>query len=106
MAVPALTHGSKMWTTTTTATTATKQEAKIETAQMKLLKSVAGYIRKDQIRNTNIREELNMKKDVFWGVAPCRNCVNRRFGGTYRLHLQGRRQEEILERTSRAGATD
>jgi hypothetical protein len=24
-------------------------------------------------------------------VAPCRSCVDRRFGGTYRLHLQGRK---------------
>jgi hypothetical protein len=24
-------------------------------------------------------------------VAPCRSCVNRRFGGRYRLHLQGRK---------------
>jgi hypothetical protein len=28
-----------------------------------------------------------MKKAVFWDVAPCRSGVNRRFGGTYRLHL-------------------
>jgi hypothetical protein len=49
---------------------------------------------------------VTMKKAVFWDVALCRNCVNRRFGGMYRLHLQGRRQEEIHERTSRAGATD
>jgi hypothetical protein len=27
---------------------------------------------------------------VFWDVAPCIYCVNRRFGGTYRLHLQDR----------------
>jgi hypothetical protein len=33
-----------------------------------------------------------MKKAVFWDVAPCRSGVNRRFGGTYRLHLQGRRE--------------
>jgi hypothetical protein len=26
---------------------------------------------------------------VFWDVAPCRYFVNRRFGGTYGLHLQG-----------------
>jgi hypothetical protein len=27
----------------------------------------------------------------FWDVVPCRSCeMNRRFGGTYRLHLQGR----------------
>jgi hypothetical protein len=32
---------------------------------------------------------VTMKKSVFWYVAPCRYCVNRRFGGTYRLHLQG-----------------
>jgi hypothetical protein len=32
---------------------------------------------------------VTMKKAVFWDVAACR-CVNRRFGGTYRLHLQGR----------------
>jgi hypothetical protein len=47
-----------------------------------------------------------MKKAVFWDVEPCRCCVNRRFGGAYRLHLQGRKQEDIREQTSRAGATD
>jgi hypothetical protein len=26
-----------------------------------------------------------LKSTVFWGVAPCRSCVNRRFGGTYGL---------------------
>jgi hypothetical protein len=31
------------------------------------------------------------KNSVFWDIAPCRSCVNRRFGGTYRLHLQSRR---------------
>jgi hypothetical protein len=30
-----------------------------------------------------------MKNAVFWDVAPCRYFVNRRFGGTYRLSLQG-----------------
>jgi hypothetical protein len=28
---------------------------------------------------------IKMKKAVFWDVAPCRYCVNRRFGGTYRF---------------------
>jgi hypothetical protein len=36
-----------------------------------------------------------MKNVVFWDVAQCRSCVNRRFGGKYRFHLQGR---EIRER--------
>jgi hypothetical protein len=35
-----------------------------------------------------------MKNAVFWDVVPCRYCVNRRFGGTYRLHLQGRKIRE------------
>jgi hypothetical protein len=34
---------------------------------------------------------LNMKNAVFWDVAPCRSSVNRRFGGTYRYHPQGRK---------------
>jgi hypothetical protein len=41
-----------------------------------------------------------LKKAVFWDVAPCRYCVNRCFGGTYLLNLQGITQEEIRERTS------
>jgi hypothetical protein len=32
-----------------------------------------------------------LKKAVFWDVAPCESCKNRRFGGTCRLHLQGRK---------------
>jgi hypothetical protein len=31
---------------------------------------------------------VTMKNAVFWDVAPCRSSVNRRFGWTYRLHLQ------------------
>jgi hypothetical protein len=32
---------------------------------------------------------VTMKNSVFWDMAPCRYCVNRRFGGKYRFHLQG-----------------
>jgi hypothetical protein len=32
-----------------------------------------------------------MKNAVFWDVAPCRSCANRRFEGTYRPHLQSRK---------------
>jgi hypothetical protein len=31
-----------------------------------------------------------MKNAVFRDVAQCRSCVNRRFGGTYHLHIQGK----------------
>jgi hypothetical protein len=33
-----------------------------------------------------------MKNAVFWDVAPC--SVKQRFGGMYRLHLQGRKIRE------------
>jgi hypothetical protein len=40
-----------------------------------------------------------LKKTLFWDMAPCRYCVNRRFGGTYRLHLQStRKNKKIRER--------
>jgi hypothetical protein len=39
---------------------------------------------------------VTMKNAVLWYVAPCGSCKSRRFGGTCRLHLQGRRK--MLER--------
>jgi hypothetical protein len=35
-----------------------------------------------------------MKNVVFWDVSLCRSCVNWRFGGKYRLHVQGRKIRE------------
>jgi hypothetical protein len=36
-----------------------------------------------------------MKNAVFWGVVPCKcSRLNRRFGGSYHLHLQGRKIRE------------
>jgi hypothetical protein len=35
-----------------------------------------------------------MKNVVFWDVALYRSSVNRRFRGTYRFHLQGRKIRE------------
>jgi hypothetical protein len=37
---------------------------------------------------------LILKHAVFWYEALCRSCMNRHFGGTYRLHLQGRKIRE------------
>jgi hypothetical protein len=39
---------------------------------------------------------ITMKNVVFWDVAPCRYFFNQRFGGTYRLHLQGRRNPRAM----------
>jgi hypothetical protein len=46
---------------------------------------------------------VTMTNAVLWDVAPCRYCINRRFGGTYRLHLQGRRKKSASEEAARAG---
>jgi hypothetical protein len=48
--------------------------------------------------NKNVGFEVStavvMKSIIFWDMTPCSllRC-NRRFGGTYRLHLQGRRSK-------------
>jgi hypothetical protein len=51
-----------------------------------------------QRRNIDIRFEVStvvtMKNAAFWDVALCRSYMNRRFRGTYRLHLQGRKIHE------------
>jgi hypothetical protein len=40
------------------------------------------------------RCSIKTKNAVFWDVASCRSYVNPRFGGTYRLHLQGKEIRE------------
>jgi hypothetical protein len=40
-------------------------------------------------------KNMSMKNAVFWDVAPCRSYVNRRFGGTYHLYLQGRKIRKL-----------
>jgi hypothetical protein len=57
--------------------------------------SVPEYI--DELVRFEISTAATMKNTIFLDMAPCRYCVIRRFGGTYRLHLQGRK---ILERGS------
>jgi hypothetical protein len=44
---------------------------------------------------------VTMKNAVFQDVASYRSCVNRCFGGTYRLHLQGRQIRERRTSVSR-----
>jgi hypothetical protein len=44
-----------------------------------------------------------MKSSIFWDITPCTLLkVNRRFGGTYRLHLQSRRINQA-KRNAKAG---
>jgi hypothetical protein len=41
---------------------------------------------------------VTMKNAVFWDVAPCGFIINRRLEGTYRPHLQGRRNNASEEK--------
>jgi hypothetical protein len=54
----------------------------------KWLRVTKSYLSEQEfICNHHITSSL-LKNAVFWDVVPCRSSVNRRFGGTYRLHLQ------------------
>jgi hypothetical protein len=49
---------------------------------------------------------VTMKNAVFWDLALYISCANRRFGGTYRLHLQGRKIHEGGTSVSRSSAAN
>jgi hypothetical protein len=55
MAVPMLTYASENWTINRL-----NKKKKIESAEMKFLRSVAGYTLLDQKRSTDIRSELKI----------------------------------------------
>jgi hypothetical protein len=64
------------------------------------LSSRTGYIfRKPHLKSNisfnagfEVLTVVVMKNSIFWDITPCSPLrVNRRFGGTHRLHLQGRR---------------
>jgi hypothetical protein len=42
--------------------------------------------------NAEVKKMWTMPSSWLWRL--CRSCINRRFGGTYRLHLQGRKIRE------------
>jgi hypothetical protein len=56
-----------------------------------ILNKLSGRCGLDSFVRFEVFTAVTMKNAVFWDVAPRRSCVNRRFGGTYRLHLQGRK---------------
>jgi hypothetical protein len=49
--------------------------------------------------NANVRFEVLtavlMNNAISWDIALCRLYVNRRYGRTYHLHLQGRKSAEV-----------
>ena len=54
MATPMLTYGSETWTITK------KDQSRIQSAEMKFLRKVKGCTLEDQIKNSEIRKELNI----------------------------------------------
>ena len=54
MAVPVLTYGSEIWSLTET------DKRKIETSEMRFLRSVAGLSLRDQKRSVDIRNDLHI----------------------------------------------
>jgi hypothetical protein len=46
------------------------------------------------IVGTEVLTAVVMKSTIFWDITPCSPLsVNRRFGGTYGLHFQGRKNK-------------
>jgi hypothetical protein len=41
-----------------------------------------------------------LKNAVFWDVKPRGSCYNRRFGGTCRFHLHGRKTQRTVKHVS------
>jgi hypothetical protein len=59
--------------------------------KMKQLDGVTST-RKNVFVRFEVLTAVVMKSTIFWDITPCSPLkVNRRFGGMYRLHLQGRR---------------
>jgi hypothetical protein len=42
-----------------------------------------------------------MESSVFWGMTPCPMEVSRRFGGKFRLHLEGLRLSQAINKHER-----
>ncbi|KAJ4438978.1 hypothetical protein ANN_14932 [Periplaneta americana] len=96
MAIPTLTYGSETWCMTT------QQMKRIEAAEMRLLRPIAGYSLLDHKRNEDIRQELNMP-NITETITEYRNKWHELGWNQpipYRLHHykpQGRRRIDALE---------
>jgi hypothetical protein len=52
------------------------------------------------IARSEVFTAVTLKNSVFWVVAPCGLCKDRRFGETYGLHVHGEKNNISSERTS------
>jgi hypothetical protein len=52
--------------------------------------------RPDEHSGFEVFTAVVMNVAIFWYIALCSPCLNRRFGGAYRLHLQGKKSADCL----------
>jgi hypothetical protein len=56
------------------------------------LNTILPFATRPQYVGFEVLTAVVMKNIIFWDITPCNHLkVNRLFGGTYRLHLQGRK---------------
>jgi hypothetical protein len=62
------------------------------------------YTESSETKINSVRFEVftavAMKNAVFWDVTPCGPCKNRRFAGTYLLHIQGEKNRRARNLSS------
>jgi hypothetical protein len=65
-----------------------------------------GYLWKQELKMGIVKFSFWMKSTIFWDMTPCSPfSVNRRFGGTYHLHLQSRRNKFSMKPASKQVAS-
>jgi hypothetical protein len=52
-------------------------------------------------KNPGLNNTTWARRGMFWDITPCGSSKNRRFGGTYRLHLQDNKTFECSEHTAK-----
>jgi hypothetical protein len=57
--------------------------------QVNYLATISGREKRQTLLRFQVFTVVTMKIADFWDVVPCSSRINRRFGGTYHLHLQG-----------------
>jgi hypothetical protein len=58
-------------------------------------------VKSQAINHRSSQEISRMQKNaVFWDITPCGSRKSRRFGGTYRLHHQGEKNERARDYVS------
>ena len=85
---PILMYGSEVWSLST------KRESRLQAAEMRVLRLIMGVTRKDQMRNSRIREELKVTpqlEDIERGKL-------RWYGHVMRMEEEGKQKKYLMWR--------